>query len=227
MTILKLSIIIPAYNEVGTISQVLDRVSSVPLSKEVIVVDDWSTDGTRELLRKANMPSLKVFYHDRNMGKGAAIRTGLREVTGDAVIIQDADLEYDPTECTALLEAMADTDAEVVYGSRFKGGGEFLLKSRLANRFLTSLTNVLFGSKLSDMETCYKLMSAEIAHSLRIRSNGFEVEPEITAKLLKRGHRITEVPISYRGRGSSEGKKIGWKDGMKAIVALLRYRFSD
>jgi hypothetical protein len=122
---------------------------------------------------------------------------------------------------------MADDCADVVYGSRFKGGGDFLLKSRLANRFLTSLTNVLFGSRLSDMETCYKLMRVEIVRSLRIRSNGFEVEPEITAKILKRGHRITEVPISYRGRASSEGKKIGWKDGIKAIMALLRYRFSE
>lgn len=201
--------------------------SAVPIDKEVVVVDDYSTDGTRELLERMDVPDLKVVYHAKNMGKGAAIRTGLREITGDAVIIQDADLEYDPTECMTLLDAMASCDAKVVYGSRFKGGGEFLLKSRLANRFLTSLTNILFRCRLTDMETCYKLMRIEVIRSMRIRSNGFEVEPEITAKILKRGYPIVEVPISYRGRHASEGKKIGWKDGMKAIVALLRYRFRE
>lgn len=224
---MKLSIIIPAYNEVNTIVQVLERVSSVEQDKEIIVVDDRSTDGTRDILEKMEGPGLKIIYHERNMGKGAAIRTGMRHATGDAVIIQDADLEYDPTECTVLLDAMVRSGAAVVYGSRFKGGGEFLLKSRIANRFLTVLTNLLFGCSLTDMETCYKLMRIEVARSIDIRSNGFEVEPEMTAKILKQGNTIVEVPIRYRGRGASEGKKIGWRDGIKAIVALIRYKFRE
>ncbi len=201
--------------------------SSVELDKEIVVVDDRSTDGTRELLKGMNIPGMKVIYHQENKGKGAAIRTGLHEATGDAVIIQDADLEYDPTECTILLSAMERCGAQAVYGSRFKGRGVFLLRSWLANRFLTALTNLLYGAHLSDMETCYKMMRTEVARALNIRSNGFEVEPEVTAKLLKRGYLIREVPISYQGRSSREGKKIGWKDGLKAVMALVRYRFRE
>ncbi|MFQ5906639.1 MAG: glycosyltransferase family 2 protein [bacterium] len=224
---MKLSIIIPVYNEAATITEVLKQVSSLSQEKEIIVVDDWSGDGTRHILEGIALPELRVIFHDRNRGKGAAIRTGLRMATGDAVMIQDADLEYDPTECVALLRPIEQGQAAVVYGSRFKGGGEFLLKSRLANRFLTALTNLIFGTRLTDMETCYKMMRIDVARSLRIKSSGFEVEPEITAKILKRGHRIWEVPITYHGRRSSEGKKIGWKDGLKAIAALLRYRFRE
>ena len=224
---MKLSIIIPVFNEAETIREVLNKIISVPQEKEIIVVDDCSIDGTRDILKALAMPDIRLIFHERNMGKGAAIRTGLKEAKGDAVIVQDADLEYDPTEFVALMDPIKQGRTAVVYGSRFKGGGKFLLRSRLANRFLTVLTNFLFGCHLSDMETCYKCMRIDVARSMQIKSNGFEVEPEITAKILKRGFHIWEVPITYRGRRSSEGKKIGWKDGLKAIVALIRYRFRE
>jgi glycosyltransferase involved in cell wall biosynthesis len=225
--LLKLTVIIPAYNEAPTIATLLDRVARIPYDKEIIVVDDWSTDGTRDILRGLEMPDLRVLFHDRNMGKGAVVRTGLREATGDAVVIQDADLEYDPADCTALLKCMEREAAVAVYGSRFKGGGEFLLKSRFANRLLTALTNILFNARISDMETCYKLIRMEVIRTFELRSSGFEIEPEITAKLLKRGHRISEVPVSYRGRSSLEGKKIHWRDFFRAILALLYYRLNE
>ena len=224
---MKLSIIIPVFNEAETIREVLKKIISVPQEKEIIVVDDCSNDGTRDILKALAMPDMRLIFHERNMGKGAAIRTGLKEAKGDAVVVQDADLEYDPTEFVALMNPIKQGRAAVVYGSRFKGGGKFLLKSRFANRVLTALTNLLFGCHLSDMETCYKCMRIDVARSIQIKSNGFEVEPEITAKILKRGFRIWEVPIRYRARNTLEGKKIHWKDGLKAIVALIRYRFKE
>jgi glycosyltransferase involved in cell wall biosynthesis len=206
---------------------VLKRVSAVRQEKEIIVVDDCSTDGTRDILRSTDSSSVKVLFHEKNMGKGAAIRTGLSAATGEAIIVQDADLEYNPEQYGTLLKPLERGEADAVYGSRFRGGGVFLLRSRLANRVLTAMTNLLFGAHLSDMETCYKMMRTEVARAIDIRSNGFDVEPEVTAKLLKRRYRIREVPISYQGRGSLEGKKIGWKDGLKAIMALVRYRFRE
>lgn len=217
----------PVLNEAETVKHVLEKIVSVPQDKEIIVVDDCSTDGTRDILKDLVIPGMRVILHERNMGKGAAVRTGLKEASGDAIVIQDADLEYDPTDFVALMNPIKQGLAAVVYGSRFRGGGRFLLKSRFANRVLTALTNLLFGCHISDMETCHKCIRIDVVRSMRIKSNRFEVEPEITAKILKRGYRIWEVPIRYRARDSLEGKKIHWKDGLKAIVALIRYRFRE
>lgn len=229
---MKLSIIIPAYNEEGTIREVLRRVKDVDvgMEKEIIVVDDASTDGTREVLKEEeSRGGIKVLYHERNMGKGAAVRTGIASATGDFIIIQDADLEYDPQDYPSLLKPLLEGRAEVVYGSRFLSGSSSSMAFwyRLGNRILTALTNLLYGSSLSDMETCYKSFKASIVKSIPLRSRRFEIEPEVTAKILKRGHKILEVPIRYRGRGRREGKKISWKDGLSALWALLKYRFTD
>ncbi|MCX5856674.1 MAG: glycosyltransferase family 2 protein [Deltaproteobacteria bacterium] len=228
---MKLSIVIPVFNEVGTIEEIILRVQSVPFEKEIIVVDDFSTDGTVHLLRKidAIQENVKVYYHDRNQGKGAALRTGFAVVQGDVVIIQDADLEYDPREYPKLLEPILDGRADVVYGSRFLGGPHRVLSfwHSVGNKFLTLLSNTVTNLNLTDMETCYKAFRTEVLNDLSLKSNRFGFEPEFTMKIAKRKFRIYEVPISYSGRTYHEGKKINWKDGVAAIYTILRYGFFD
>jgi glycosyltransferase involved in cell wall biosynthesis len=223
---LKLSILIPVYNERATILEILKRVQAVPYEKEIIAVDDGSTDGTRELLAQAQ--GVTVLYHDRNRGKGAAIQTALAHATGDIVVIQDADLEYDPRDYKQLVEPIMEGRAKVVYGSRFLGPRmAMFFWHMVANKALTLMTNILYDAILSDMETGYKAFRADVIKGIRLRSRRFDFEPEVTAKILKRGIRIFEVPISYYGREYSEGKKIGVKDGFVAIWTLLKYRFVD
>jgi glycosyltransferase involved in cell wall biosynthesis len=228
---MKLSVVIPAYNEIGTIREIVERVMGVPIEKEIVIVDDGSTDGTREELRKIDgaLEGVKVYLHDRNRGKGAALRTGFTAVTGDVVLIQDADLEYDPREYPKLLEPILDGRADVVYGSRFLGGPHRVLFfwHYVGNRFLTLLSNMMNNLNLSDMETCYKAFRRQVLDQIRIRSDRFGFEPEFTAKAARNGFRVYEVPISYSGRTYSEGKKINWKDGFKAIFAILWFRFFD
>ena len=224
-----LSVIIPVFNEEGTIEEVVRRVVAVPLAKEIIVVDDFSTDGTRERLAGlvGQYDSLKVIYHGNNRGKGGAIRTGLEQITGDMVIIQDADLEYNPAEYPRLVKPIVEGRADVVYGSRFAGGEEHRVLyfwHYLGNRFLTLLSNMLTNLNLTDMETCYKVFRADLIKGIRLEQNRFGFEPEITAKVARAGCRIFEVGISYSGRTYAEGKKIGWKDGVKAIWCILKYR---
>jgi len=219
----------PVYNERETLSEILARVRAVDLPKEIVVVDDGSTDGTREILREEEQKGdLKVLYHRVNMGKGAAVRTGLEHATGDFIIIQDADLEYDPRDYPKLLKPLLEGEAEVVYGSRFMDFGKsmFFLQA-LGNRIVTMFTNLLYGTALSDMETCYKVFKAEVIKSIPLCSRRFELEPEITAKLLKRGYHIQEVPISYQGREYHQGKKLTWRDGIKALWTLIKFRFVD
>jgi glycosyltransferase involved in cell wall biosynthesis len=224
----KLSVLIPVYNEKATIAALIEQVRSVPIDKEIIVVDDCSRDGSREVLQCIDAPDVLVYYHEQNQGKGAAVRTGLEHATGDYVIIQDADLEYNPDEYPKLLAPLLAGEADVVYGSRFKGQIRHMtLIQRIGNRFLTLLTNLLYGTSLSDMETCYKVVPTSVMRSLKLRSRAFEFEPEVTAKLLKRGCRILEVPISYTARASSEGKKIDWRHGFPAAWCLIKYRFVD
>ena len=228
---MKISVVIPVFNEVRTVEEVILRVQSVPLEKEIIVIDDCSTDGTVHLLEKIDYihDNVKVCYHDRNRGKGAALRTGFAEVKGDVVIIQDADLEYDPREYPRLLKPILDGRADVVYGSRFLGGPHRVLYFRhyFGNKFLTVLSNALNNLNLTDMETCYKVFRKDVLNGLSLKSNRFGFEPEFTMKVAKRKYRIYEVPISYSGRTYNEGKKINWKDGVAAIYTILRYRFFD
>ena len=222
-----LSVIIPCYNEEGSILELIKRVKASPVeNKEIIIVDDCSKDATREILEREVKPMVsKILFHEINMGKGAALRTGIAEATGDAVIIQDADLEYDPNEYHLLVEPILNGEAEVVYGSRFlnhKRKG--YLANRAANLFLTSLSNLFTREKLTDMETCYKCFRREIIQSIEIEEDRFGFEPEITAKIAKRGIIIKEVPISYDPRTNKEGKKIGFKDGLRAIWCIWKYR---
>lgn len=226
---MELSVIIPVYDELRTIREVVQRVQSQPFVKEIIIVDDCSTDGTRELLQTTEWPaSVRIFYHEKNMGKGAGIRTALQAVTKDVVIIQDADLEYNPSDFGVVLRPILDGVADVVYGSRFLGiHRSFMLHHYVGNKLLTLITNVLYNNILTDMETGYKAFRAEVLKGVTIRSNRFDFEPEITAKVLKRGYRIYEVPIYYAGRDYAEGKKITWRDGVSALWALVRFRFSD
>ncbi len=226
---LKLSVIMPVYNEKNTIQEILRQVRAVEIPKEIILVDDGSSDGTTEILSgMAKDDTIKVLYHDRNRGKGAAIRTGLPHATGELVIIQDADLEYDPRDYPALIQPIREGRARVVYGSRFLGPHKAMLFwHSVANNVLTLITNILYDTTLTDMETCYKLFESEIIQEIPIKARGFEFEPEITAKVLKRGHRIYEVPVSYAGREYHEGKKIKLKDAIIALWSLIRYRFSD
>lgn len=230
---MKISILIPVFNEEKTVSQVLEQVRAVdlaPLEKEIVVVDDGSTDGSREILdREAQRGDIVLVHHPSNQGKGAAVRTAMAHATGDIFLIQDADLEYDPREYPVLLKPILEGRAEVVYGSRFLGGPRkaMLFWHMVANKLLTLITNILYDSILSDMETCYKVFKAEIVRGIPLRARGFEFEPEITAKILKRGYRIFEVPITYTGREYHEGKKIKAKDAFIALWTLLKYRFVD
>ena len=228
---MRLSVVIPVYNEVETIKEIVSRVLAVDFEKEIIIVDDGSTDGTREQLEEISVAqkNVRVFSHDRNQGKGAALRTGFEATTGDIVIIQDADLEYDPREYAVLLEPILDGRADIVYGSRFLGGPHRVLFfwHYLGNKFLTLLSNALTNLNLTDMETCYKVFRREVLSGMQLKSNRFGFEPEFTAKIAKKDFRIYETPISYSGRTYAEGKKIGWKDGVKAIVAIIWFRFFD
>lgn len=228
---MKLSIIIPVYNEKATLLEVVKRVQAASLNgveKEIILIDDASTDGTTELCKKEFTSSVKILYHEINQGKGAAIRTGLKAATGDYVLIQDADLEYDPDDYAKLLAPIQKGKAQVVYGSRFTGEHRNMFFHHwVGNKFLSLMTNLLYNSTLSDMETCYKVVKRDIIDGLNLKSNRFDFEPEITAKILKQKIRIYEVPISYCGREFHEGKKITWRDGVVALWVLLKYRFVD
>lgn len=225
---MKLSIVIPVFNEKNTIKEILRQVRAVDLGdidKEIVVVDDCSTDGTIDILKLEVDSSLKVLHHKQNQGKGAAVRTGFAAATGDLIIIQDADLEYDPEDYMKLIQPVLKGKATVVYGSRFTGERRNMLYWHyLGNRFLSLVTNVLYNTTLSDMETCYKLFTKEALEGLVIKANKFDFEPEITAKILRKGIRIYEVPISYTGRESHEGKKITWKDALPALWTLAKYR---
>jgi glycosyltransferase involved in cell wall biosynthesis len=224
---MKLSVVIPVYNEIQTIKEILDRVQSVPQDKEIIVVDDRSTDGTREWLTQISNNNITVLFHPVNTGKGAALRTGFEHCTGDIVIIQDADLEYDPGEYGRLIGPIVDGRADVVYGSRFMGGPQRVLFfwHYVGNKFLTLLSNMLTNLNLSDMETCYKVFRADLLKKIAIKSNRFGFEPEITAKFARLKCRIYQIPISYSGRNYEEGKKITWRDGLAALLHIIRFRF--
>lgn len=228
---MKLSIVVPVFNERPTIAEIIRRVRvvDVGMDKEIIVVDDGSTDGTREILQALALPELKVVLQERNQGKGAALRTGFAAAGGDIILVQDADLEYDPQEYPRLLEPILDGRADVVYGSRFLGGPHRVLYfwHYVGNRFLTTFSNVLSNLNLTDMETCYKVVRREVLGKIKLKSSHFGFEPEITMKLAKLKCRVYEVPISYSGRDYAEGKKIGWKDGLAALFHLIRFRFFD
>lgn len=221
---MKLSVIIPVYNEVKTILEIIQRVKEAPFEKEIIVVDDYSNDGTASLL-KENSEGIKTLFHDQNQGKGAAIRTALPQITGDIAIIQDADLEYHPSEYPRLISPILNGVADVVYGSRFQGGTHRVLYfwHSIGNNVVTTLSNMFTNLNLSDMETGYKVFRSEVLKRIKIESNRFGFEPEITAKIAKMGCRIYEVPISYWGRDYSEGKKINWKDGLAAIYWIIKF----
>ncbi len=226
----KLSVIVPVYDERNTVVEIVRRMRAVdlPVELEIVIVDDGSTDGTRDVLRQLADSTVRVVLHEHNKGKGAAIRTGLEKVTGDLVLIQDADLEYDPEDWPKLLAPVLRGKAKVVYGSRFTGERRNMLFLHwLGNRFLSLTTNVLYNTTLSDMETCYKLFDRSVLDGITIKASRFEFEPEITAKILRRKIRIYEVPISYTGREFDEGKKITWRDGFIALWTLVKYRFTD
>lgn len=227
---MKISVVIPVYNEVKTIKEIIARVKDTNIADEIIVIDDGSTDGTREILRDINIAGVKVYFHERNRGKGAAVRTGFKNAGGDIIIIQDADLEYDPCDYKSLLEPIKNGAADVVYGSRMSGGKPqrvYLFWHKLGNNFLTLLTNLLYNTTLSDMETGYKVFKGEVIRNMKLNSNGFSIEPEITAKIFKKKMRVYEVPVVYYGRNYEEGKKITWRQGFSAIFALIWYRFFD
>ena len=246
---MRLSIIMPVYNERATLEEIVQRVRAVDLTvdreginplirgpltleREIIIVDDGSTDGTRAILeewRQAQPDDMRIVFHAQNGGKGAALRTGFQHATGDLLVIQDADLEYDPRDYLKLLVPVLEGRSPVVYGSRFMGGprSAMSLSHTMGNKMLTVFTNILFGTSLSDMETCYKCFRRDVIVDMPLHSRRFEIEPEITAKILKRGYSIFEVPISYNGREFHEGKKITWRDGFSAISTLVKYRFVD
>lgn len=242
---MKLSVIMPVYNEIGTIADILQHVRAVDLTvpvgfesgngavvefeREIVIVDDGSTDGTREVLRALEDElDVRLLFHGRNQGKGGAVRTALQHARGDVMVIQDADLEYDPRDYPALLQPIVEHRSQVVYGSRFRGGPTkaMFFWHMVGNRFLTLVTNVLYNTVLSDMETGYKVFTREVAEQLDLRAVGWGFDPEITAQILKRGYRIYEVPISYTGREFEEGKKISWRDGLTVLWTLIKYRFA-
>lgn len=229
---MKLSIVIPVYNEQDTLEKIFGLVQATPYDKEIIMVDDASSDGSREIVSRlaAEHDNVKAFYHEGNQGKGAALRTGFAQVTGDVVIIQDADLEYRPVDYPALLEPIESDLADVVYGSRLVGGRPhrvLFFWHYLGNRVVTTLSNMFTNLNLSDMEVGYKVFKAEVLKDIQIKSNRFGVEPELTAKIAKKGWRIYEVPIGYHGRDYAHGKKITWRDGIAAIFHIIRFRFGD
>jgi len=246
---MRLSIIMPVYNERATLEEIVQQVRDVDLTvnadgsnrlldgpmtleREFVIVDDGSTDGTRNILDqwKRDAPAdMQIIYHEQNSGKGVALRTGFTHATGDIVIVQDADLEYDPRDYVKLLVPLLEGRAPVIYGSRFLGGprSAMSLTHTMGNKLLTVLTNVMYGTSLTDMETCYKCFRSDVLADIKLRSRRFEVEPEITAKILKRGYSIYEVPISYNGREFHEGKKITWRDGFVAVRTLIKYRFVE
>ena len=231
---MKLSIIIPVYNEEKSILEVIKKVKEVKLNniiKEIIIVDDFSTDNTKKILSELKDSSLKIFFHQKNIGKGAAVRTGLKYTTGDIIIIQDADQEYNPEEYEKLLKPIIENKTKVVYGSRTEAIRKNLKKMYklhyFGNLFLTIMTNILYGAKITDMETGYKMFRKEVIEKMNLKAKRFDFEPEITAKILKRGYKITEIPIYFVGRKFNEGKKITWKDGIKALYYLIKYRFVD
>jgi len=225
-----ISIVVPVYNEERTVADVIQRLMAIdlPAPREILVVNDGSTDGTRDALdRIVQRPELRVIHAEKNGGKGSAIRIGFARATGTIVAIQDADLELDPAQIAELVKPILDGRSRVVYGSRFLAGRpEAPWLSVFANQVLTGITNVLYGARITDMETCYKIMEREVALSLNLESNRFDIEPEITAKLLRAGHSILELPIRFNPRSRAQGKKIGWRDGVRAIEVLLKYRFS-
>ena len=242
---MKLSIVMPVYNESGTLTEIVRRVRAVKLAvevgygiengsvvefdREIVIVDDGSTDGTGDVLKKLEgEPDVIVAFHERNQGKGGAVRTGLQHASGDVLLIQDADLEYDPRDYPALLKPIVEGRSKVVYGSRFRGGPTrtMFFWHMIGNHFLTLVTNILFNTILSDMETGYKVFTREVAEQLDLRSRGWGFDPEITAQILKRGYRIYEVPISYTGREFEEGKKISWHDGLTVLWTLVRCRLT-
>jgi glycosyltransferase involved in cell wall biosynthesis len=225
-----LTVIMPVFNERTTVAEVIRRMRAVelPTSLQLIVVDDGSSDGSDKVLRAIEDSTVRVIRHEKNSGKGAAIRTGLAQARGDLLLIQDADLEYDPNDWPRLLDPILAGKARVVYGSRFTGERKNMLPMHwIGNRILSLVTNVLYSSTLSDMETCYKLFDSEVLEGITITANRFDFEPEITAKVLRRGHRIYEVPISYAGREYHEGKKITWRDGFRALFTLFKFRFKE
>jgi glycosyltransferase involved in cell wall biosynthesis len=225
----RLSVVMPVFNERQTIDEIIRRVLAVPLRIELIVVDDGSTDGTRERLQELAVSGrFTLILQPRNRGKGSALRRGFEDVKGDLVVIQDADLEYSPEELPDLIALICQGRADVVYGSRFLGRHRvFLFTHYLGNVFLTFVANLLYNTMLTDMETCYKVMRTEVLRSFRLKSDGFGIEPEMTAKIFKRGYRVYEVPITYDGRGYDEGKKITWRDGVVALWVLVKYRFTE
>ena len=221
---------IPVYNEMKTLETVIEKVRAVPIDKEIVAVDDCSTDGSRDLLKRLEGNGLRALFHEKNRGKGAAIRTGFEAVRGEITLIQDADLEYDPAEYPKLVAPILERHADVVYGSRFLGGGACRVLNfhhYLANKFLTFVSNVLTNLNLSDMETCYKVFRTSSLRQLKLRCERFGIEPELTAKIARKRFRVYEVPISYHGRDYSEGKKIGWKDAISALYWIVRFRFVD
>jgi len=223
------SVVMPAYNERPTIEEIIRRVLAVPLRKELIVIDDCSTDGTRELLQQLQRElGFTLLLQPRNTGKGAALRAAFAQVRGDIAVVQDADLEYSPEEYPELIDLICSGRADVVYGSRFLGRHRvFLFVHYMGNRLLTLLANVLYNTMLTDMETCFKAMRVEVLRSMTLRSNRFGIEPELTAKIFKRGYRVYEIPITYDGRGYEDGKKVTWRDGLVAIWTLIKYRFTE
>lgn len=228
---MKISVIMPVYNEANTIKEIIRRVKDSNVVDEIIVVDDFSTDDTREILISGLLDGVKTYFHDKNQGKGAAIRTGLKNATGDIIIFQDADLEYNPKDYLELIRPIKEGMTDVVYGSRFLMRKDllhckrfFYLTHFIGNKFLNFMVRLIYGARLTDMETCYKVIKKEILDDIELTARGFEIEPEITAKLLRKGFKIYEVPVSYMPRDYQEGKKISWRDGLKALYVLVKYK---